>query len=299
MTKHSLGYARALGLLALAALAGCGYTQLRGAQSGAPPADTTGVPMGADSTLPGETYGGMELPVGHPRILNDADWAGRSFLDDLLGVDAPLRFENLRTHPRARDPLPHSEITIRMTVGGPAVSQVWQIRMDQFGWVTAAYWTQGEAGPRLDESLATQRNEFRLARESESALREMLIELFPIGENAEVQHPALQPNYPIDLWPYENPGRIDIDYRVETLTTASPDDWPGGSVSAPLDLVQLLITTWDGVPPRELRAIAYGLAREQPTLIDVAVLAEGLVLAWEVEGYGIPDRLELPLRVGR
>jgi hypothetical protein len=275
----------------LALLAGCGYTQLRHAQAGPTPADTTG----ADSTFLAEPA----LPAGHPRILNDADWAGRSFLDDILGEDAPLRFENLRAHPRARDPLPHAEITFRMTLGGPAVAQVWQIRMDQFGWVTAAYWTQGEAGPRLDESLATKRNEFRLERASESALREMLIQLLPVGEAEDIQSPPTAPRYPIDLWPYEDPGRIDIEYRIETLNAASPDDWPGGRVSAPLDLVQLLITTWDGAPPRDLRRLAVGVARERPTLVDVAVMAEGLVVAWEVEGFEVPDRLELPLRVGR
>jgi hypothetical protein len=245
----------------------------------------------------GSEPGTARLPANHPHILSAEDWSGRSFLDDLVGEDDPLRFENLRRHPRARDPLPHAEITFRITLGGPAIARIWQIHMDQFGWVTAAFWTQGEAGPRLDESLATQRAEFRLARESEAALREMAIQLLPVREGKRVARPDGLRQLPTDLWPYEDPGRIDIEYRIETLTTVSPEEWPGGTLSAPLDLVEMLITTWEDPPPRDLRRLARGLAESWPMMVDVAMLAEALVLAWEVEGHDQQERLDLPLHV--
>jgi len=286
--------------LALAAVlvAGCGYTQLRtpgsgGSASGAPD-DSTAI---ESSTSGNGTLDMSQLPPNHPHILSAEEWDGRSLLDDIVGEDDPLRFENLRRHPAARDPSAHAEITFRITLGGPAIYRIWQIHMDQFGWVKAAYWTQGEAGPQLDETLASQRAEFRLARESESALREMAIQLLPLSDTPRIAKPDRPASLPIELWPYEDPGRIDIEYRVETLTAASPEDWPGGSVSAPLDLVQMLIQTWDGPPPRELRRLARVMAERSPMMIDVAMLAEALVLAWEVEGYDQAERLELPLRV--
>jgi len=291
-------------VLLIALLSGCGYTQLRGPTPapGRPPhapGDTTLAPSDSLAGAGEASEAEIVLPPGHPRITSSEDWVGRSFLDDVVGESDPLRFENLRRHPRARVVSPHAEITFRITLGGPAVAQVWQIRMDEFGWVTAAYWTQGDAGPRLDESLATRRAEFRLARESEAALREMLIQRFPLREHAEIVRPDRLRSVPIDLWPFEDPGRIDIEYRVETLGTVTPEEWPGGSVSAPLDLLELLIGTWDDVPPRDLREMVRRLARERPMLVDVAMLAEALVLAWEVEGYDQRERLDMPLRVGR
>lgn len=287
------GFALVAGLLA-----GCGYTQLRAPGSGAP---VSGAP--GDSTAIGATASGgaaldlSRLPPNHPHILSAEEWAGRSLLDDVVGEDEPLRFENLRRHPAAQDPGAHAEITFRITLGGPAIARIWQIHMDQFGWVKAAFWTQGEAGPRLDESLAAQRAEFRLARESESALREMVIQRLPANRDHRVVKPDRPGSLPIDLWPYEDPGRIDIEYRIETLDAASPETWPGGSVSAPLDLVEVLIRTWDRPPPLDLRRLARTMATRSPLMIDIAMLAEALVLAWEVEGYDQADRLELPLHV--
>jgi hypothetical protein len=281
--------------LAAVLLAGCGYTQLRAPGDGALASGATGdsTAIASDST----TLDLSRLPPNHPRILSAEEWEGRSLLDDIVGEDDPLRFESLRRHPAARDPNAHAEITFRITLGGPAIARIWQIHMDQFGWVKAAYWTQGEAGPRLDESLAAQRAEFRLARESESALREMAIQLLPVNEAPQIAKPDRPLSLPTSLWPYDDPGRIDIEYRIETLTAVSPEDWPGGSVSAPLDLIELLIQTWDAPPPRDLRRLARAMAERSPMMIDVAMLAEALVLAWEVEGYDQADRLELPLHV--
>lgn len=280
--------------LALAAglVAGCGYTQLRAPGSDAPVAAAA-----EDSTVASAPLDPSRLPPNHPHILSAEEWEGRSLLDDIVGEDEPLRFENLRRDPAARGPNEHAEITFRITLGGPAIARIWQIQMDQFGWVKAAYWTQGEAGPRLDENLATQRAEFRLARESESALREMVIQLLPPNQGQRVAKPDRPASLPIELWPYDDPGRIDIEYRIETLTAVDPKDWPGGSVSAPLDLVELLIQTWEDPPPRELRRLARAMAERSPVMIDIALLAEALVLAWEVEGYDQAERLELPLHV--
>jgi len=278
-------------VLAVALVAGCGYTQLRAPGSGAPVAAVE------DSSAASAPLDPSRLPPNHPHILSAEEWEGRSLLDDIVGEDEPLRFENLRRHPSARDPNEHAEITFRITLGGPAIARIWQIRMDQFGWVKAAYWTQGEAGPRLDENLAAQRAEFRLARESESALREMVIQLLPPNRGQRVAKPERPGSLPIELWPFEEPGRIDIEYRIETLTAADPEDWPGGSVSAPLDLVEMLIRTWDSPPPRELRRLARAMAERTPVMIDIALLAEALVLAWEVEGYDQSERLDLPLHV--
>ena len=36
-----------------------------------------------------------------------------------------------------------------------------------------------------------------------------------------------------------------------------------------------------------------------PILIDLALIVEGLILAWEIEGPGADSSLGLPLRVGR
>jgi hypothetical protein len=98
------------------------------------------------------------LPPGHPPVMRSEDWIGRSFLDRILGEDDPLRFENLRQQAAAHVPSHNATITVRITAGGPAVADVWQVRMDEFGWVTAAHWTQGAAGPTLDETTATERS---------------------------------------------------------------------------------------------------------------------------------------------
>jgi len=240
-----------------------------------------------------------DLPPGHPPIDSREDWIGRSLLDDLLAADEPLRFENLRAAPGAAAPGGKSILTLRITAGGPSVADTWQIRMDAFGWVTAAYWAQGSAGPRLDELHATRRAEFRIAPASENALRAMAVLLFPVGERpGRMQPPEASPRIPRHLWPYEEPGRLDIDYRIETLDRADPSAWPGGQASVPLDLVQLLIGTWDDVPPRALRLAARDLAERHPLLMRAALFAEGVILALEVEGPPAQE-LGLPLRVGR
>jgi hypothetical protein len=288
---------RRLALLALLALglAGCGYTRLRAPGPPAAVADTSRT----TGSTPEPDVDPAALPPDHPRILSDAEWEGRSLLDDIVGEDDPLRFENLRRMPQARDALPHADVTFRMQLGGPVVTRIWEIRMDRFGWVTAAHWTQGDVGPRLDASLAARRAEFRPSRESESALREILVQLLPPRERASVRRPERVGGMPFELWPYDDSGVIRIDYRTEVPTAVSVDEWPGGSVEAPLDLVELLIRTWDGPPPPELRRLAHGLARRLPALVDAALLVEALVLTWEIEGFEQRESLELPLGVGR
>ncbi len=284
-----------------AALTGCGYTVLKRAVPAE--SDTTaagpGVILAAEDSSAASEQALRSLPPEHPRILTPEDWIGRSFLDDLVGEDDPLRFENMRQHPFAAGPSEHATLTFRITLGGPALTEIWQIRMDQFGWVTAAYWTQGGAGPVLDETLATRRAQFRLARESETALRAMVLELFPEHTgSAQVRRPDRFGEVPAELWPYEDPGRIEIEYHIETLTAVDPDEWPGGTVSAPLDLTQLLIGTWDSTPPEDLRHAIRRMARERPLLMSISLLAEGVVLAWEVEGRAA-EEIDLPLWVGR
>jgi hypothetical protein len=250
-------------------------------------------------TRAGNGIDAAELPPGHPPIETAEDWLGRSFLDDLLGEDEPMRFENMRAKPGAGAPGGKAIITIRITTGVPALADVWQIRMDTFGWVTAAMWTQGAGGPRLDELLATRRVEFRLDPNSENALRAMAMLLFPPGDRpAHVRLPETFPAIPPEVWPYDNPGILEINYRTETLGLADPEDWPGGGVSVPLDVVQLLIATWDDVPPPELRRVVRDLADRRPLILNAALLAEGLVLALEVEGPA-EQPIELPLRVAR
>ncbi|MCK4412359.1 MAG: hypothetical protein KAY32_02325 [Candidatus Eisenbacteria sp.] len=282
---------------------GCGYTVMQ--KSGADDAP----PHGAHAARPGpgsetqrpEAMPGNDLllPPDHPRILAPEEWVGRSFLDDLLGEDDPLRFENLRRHPHAGAPTHHAIVTFRITVGGPAVADVWQVRMDEFGWVTVTYWMQGAAGPVLDESLATRRAEFRLARESEAALRAMIIELLPQSLDApRLARPEALRDLPIEYWPHGDPGVLEIEYRIETLGRADPEDWPGGRVSAPLDLMQLLIRTWENAPPLWLRRAVRDLAAHRPSLVSMAMVTEAITLAWEVEGYN-DEAVELPLQVGR
>jgi hypothetical protein len=273
---------------ATALLAGCGYTVIRGAPGGA--ADSTQSDRG--------TIDRTQLPPGHPRIELPEDWIGQSFLDRYLGVDEPLRFESMRARPGAGAPSEKAIITCRIVVGGPTLADVWQIRMDTFGWVTAAYWAQGAAGPQLDDLLATRREEFRLEPQSEQALRAMVIRLLPQSDHPGTVQLEAAPRVPRELWPYEDPGTIEIDYRIETLDRADPSTWPGGRVTAPLDITQLLIATWDDVPPLELRRAARTLMEHEPLLVDVALLAEAIALALEVEGSG-GERLDLPLRVGR
>ncbi len=274
---------------AAALLSGCGYTVIRGTPD-AGASDSTQSDRGAIDR--------MQLPPGHPKIDQPEDWIGQSFLDHFLGPDEPLRFESVRARPGAGAPSEKAIITYRIVVGGPTLADVWQIRMDAFGWVTAAYWAQGAAGPQLDELLATRREEFRLEPQSEQALRAMAIQLLPQSDRPGEVHLGTPPRVPRELWPFDDPGTIEIEYRIETLDRADPSTWPGGSVIAPLDITQLLIATWDGVPPLELRRAARELMESQPLLVNVALLAEAIALALEVEGSG-DERLDLPLRVGR
>lgn len=289
----------AISLMALVALPGCGYTVLRdpaAQQSSAAIADTSqAMPDSADTSYAGQ----FNFPPNHPKLIEPGDWNGRSFLDDIVGEDDPVRFENMRRELVAPATLEHATLTLRITAGGPAVRDVWQIRMDEFGWMTAAHWLQAHTGPELDESLAADRVEFRLDRSSEAALRQMMIELLPaVPAPRETVRPKEIHNVPSELWPYDDPGLAEVEYHVETFGTLGPEDWPGGYLSVPLDLIEILIGTWKGAPDPVLHQEVWFLAQDRPLLLDLAIFIEGVVLAWEVEGND-QQRVGLPLRVGR
>lgn len=275
----------ARGLLWFLALttAGCGYTIL-------------------DQPAKGpvvETQEQLVLPPGHPPIDTAEDWAGRSFLDEYVGQFDPLRFEMVRANTTHITPSQHATYTLRITLGTGAVVDIWQIRVNDFGWLTASYWMQGTSEPDLDELHAQRRAEFRLDRKSEEALRTMLLAMMPISQNRPQRiSPSRRQRLPATFWHYDEAGLLELSYRIERMDRLTEEDWPGGMVSAPLDLVQLLIRTWDEPPPPELREYARQMLYEYPMLANIAMLAEGLVLVWEVEGEN-PDEVDLPLKVGR
>jgi hypothetical protein len=298
-TDRALNFAGALfGAILILSPASCGYTVLKHDEPARSPApgQTAEPSPGAEIEGSGEE---LVLPPGHPPILTEEDWIGRSFLDNILGDDEPLRFENLRADPRILMPSDHALITLRVTMGGPAVADIWQLRIDEFGWVTMARWLQGSADPELDEGLAADRVEFRLDRASEAALRAMLIAVMPISQEKPSRVPSTYlRDLPLEFWPHDDPGLIEIDYRIERLDATSPEDWPGGKVLAPVDLIQVLIGTWDDEPPDEILELMRRTIEARPSLIDLGLLIEGLVLAWEVEGERQRE-IDLPLRVGR
>jgi hypothetical protein len=280
-------------LFLLAHLAGCGYTVLQ--QPGNQPGTATEAP----------SDGQPQLPPGHPPIddlvplAEMESWEGRSFLDALVGTTDPLRFENVRGDRTMGLPSQHSKITLRMTIGGPAVSEVWQLRVDEFGWVVAAHWTQAAVGMELDENQTPDRAEFRMARESESALRAMLLATLPVSTEGPRRLPQVHlRDVPIELWSFDESGLLELDYRIETLDGLTAEEWPGGAVTAPLDLIQVLIGTWNSAPPKDLRDLVDQCVTDYPLLVDSAMFVEGMILMWEVEG---PEErpFELPLHVGR
>jgi hypothetical protein len=280
-------------LFLLAHLAGCGYTVLQHP-------DNTPGPASAQPPA-----GPRQLPPGHPPIdelvpfAEMRSWEGHSFLDALVGTNDPLRFENVRGDRSMGLPSQHSQITLRMTMGGPAVSEVWQLRVDEYGWVVVAHWTQASAGVELDENQTPDRAEFRMARESESALRAMLLATLPVSTDTPRQIPQVRlREVPIELWSFDESGLLELTYRIETMDGLTSEDWPGGGVTAPLDLVQVLIGTWDSTPPQDLQDLVSVTAAQQPALTDLAMFVEGLILVWEVEGPA-ERPFELPLRVGR
>lgn len=280
-------------LFLIAHLAGCGYTILEHPQGSPGP------------TAQGGTGTGPQLPPGHPPIdellplEEETSWEGRSFLDALVGEQDPLRFENVRNDKSMRLPSQHSQITLRMTLGGPALSDIWQVRVDEYGWVVVAHWTQAAGDFELDDTQATERAEFRLARESESALRAMLLAMMPIADDRTRSIPEVRlRDVPLELWTFDESGLLELSYRIETLDRVTAEEWPGGKVTAPLVLVQVLLGTWDSPPPADLRDLVQANVTQHPLLVDLAMMVEGLILAWEVEG---PEErtLELPLHVGR
>ncbi|MCK4305947.1 MAG: hypothetical protein KAY24_17040 [Candidatus Eisenbacteria sp.] len=290
--------------------AGCGYTILehpdqggggRAAQSDGIRADVESPEAATpdDSESLARLDQEPALPPGHPPITRPEDWIGRSFLDHLVGEEDPLRFENIRSDRRILATSDHATLTLRVIVGGPAVADIWQLRIDEFGWVTAARWMQGDSGPQLDENLAAERAEFRLAYESEAALRTMLLALMPISQSKtrRIDDVAFR-DIPLEFWPYDDPGMIEFSYRIERMDSIAPEDWPGGQLAVPVDLIQILIGTWDSAPPKEIQQLIWRTVDQQPLLIDIALLIEGIVLAWEVEGER-HAALDLPLWVGR
>ena len=274
-------------LLAGILLSGCGYTVLQNPNR---TADVT-------KEDPAVGISEDELPPGHPPIDEPPDWAGRSFLDEIVGIDEPYRFENVRQLDHLNLPSEKSQLTLRMHVGSSAVADIWQVRVDEFGWVTVSQWIQGATGPELDESLASRRVEFRLDHASEAALRIMILGLLPDMQRART-FPSLN-FHGLDhaMWGYSESGLLTLDYRVEALNRLE-NDWPGGTLKGPLDLIQLLIGTWDSPPAEELQVLIYRVTNDYPSLIPVAMMVEALVLIWEIEGAE-QDRIELPLEVGR
>lgn len=277
------GSARLLLLLLALTVSGCSYTILER------PAER---PVAAEDEE-------LVLPPGHPPIDTAEDWAGRSFLDEYIGQYDPLRFEIVRANTTHITPSRHATYTLRITLGTGAVADIWQIRVNDFGWVTASYWMQGTADPDLDELHAQRRAEFRLDRQSEEALRTMLLAMMPISQNRPQRiSPSRRQRLPAQFWHHDESGLVELTYRIERMDRLTEEDWPGGMVSAPLDLLQLLIRTWDSPPPRELKEYAREVIFQYPMLVNIAMLAEGLVLAWEIEGEGL-EEIDLPLKVGR
>jgi hypothetical protein len=275
-------------LFLLAHLAGCGYTVL---QKPAPPAAHP-------------PAGPRELPPGHPPIdqpvpqYSDEDWEGRSLLDHIVGAGDPLRFENVRGQRGIDMPGQNAYVRLRMSFGGPALTDVWQLRIDENGWVTAARWTQGFAGPQLDEDQAAQRYEFRLDPQSAAALRVMVVAMMPIAPGRTRRIPELElRNLPIDLWAFDESGLLELEYGIETMEALTPSDWPGGQVVAPLNVIEVLIGRWDSTPPLDLQEMVAATVARQPLLVDLAMLVEGVVLAWEVEGPEGGAAIGLPLHV--
>lgn len=268
-------------------LAGCGYTVLE---------DPNRTPE-VTAEPPAAAIEDGDLPPGHPPIDEPPEWAGRSFLDEIVGIEEPYRFENVRRLDHLNLPSEKAQLTLRMHVGSSAVADIWQIRVDEFGWATVSRWMQGATGPKLDEALASRRVEFRLNHASEAALRIMILGLLPDMERART-FPSLNfHGLEHEMWHYSESGLLTLDYRVESLSRIE-EDWPGGNLKGPLDLIQLLIGTWDSPPPEELQALIYRVTQDYPSLVPVAMMVEALVLIWEVEGTE-QDRIELPLEVGR
>jgi len=273
-------------------VAGCGYTVLKDPNQRAGQSTAQG-----ELQRPATHESEPELPPGHPPIDDAEEWVGRSFLDFLVGEDDPYRFENVREMRHIDLPSEHAELTFRLQVGSSAVSDVWQVRVDEFGWMSVARWVQGAGGPEVYETMATRRIELRLDRASEAALRFMIIGLLPNLETPR-RVPDLEfHNLARDMWFHQDTGLMTLDYRIEALDLLR-EDWPGGEVKRRLDLIQILIGTWDRPPPDELVNLVYYWAGEDPALLRIAMLAEALVLAWEVEGED-QEHIDLPLTVGR
>lgn len=273
-------------------IAGCGYTVLKDPNQ---PTPRSNAQEKLQRQAPREPE--SELPAGHPPIDDADEWLGRSFLDFLVGEDDAYRFENVREMRHIDLPNEHAELTFKLQVGSSAVSDVWQIRVDEFGWMSVARWVQGAGGPEVDETMATRRIELRLDRASEAALRFMVIGLLPNLETR--RHVPDLEFYDLarDMWHHQDTGLMTLDYRIEALDRLR-EDWPGGEVKRRLDLIQILIGTWDRPPPDELVNLVYHWAGQDPALLRIAMLAEALVLAWEVEGED-QEHIELPLKVGR
>ena len=252
--------------------------------------------------------GNLELPPGHRPIdeifEEQESWAGRSILDEMVGEGEPIRFENLRRNTKIMLPSEHAEFTLRIVLGSSAYNDIWQIRVDEFGWVVGAHWVQTDVGPELDESNATRREEFRIDSGSEAALRAMVIALLPIDEfkgrsrtERIVSAPHLQ-NLPDEIWPHLDPGLIEISYSIEELGNPIPQEWPSGKLSVPAEIIQLLICTWETPPPYELQDLVWAAVDREPILLDLALVVEAMVLAWQVESE-MSDSIQLPLWVLR
>ena len=103
---------------------------------------------------------------------------------------------------------------------------------------------------------------------------------------------------PEQIWGNNEPGMIEFSYQLRQTGMTDKSEWPGGTITLPADIVQLLIGTWSDPPPPELVKAVFAEVEHEPMLLNIALLVEGIVLAWEVEGEE-EDAISLPLRVLR
>ncbi len=241
----------------------------------------------------------IKLPPGHPPIDNLDRWIGRSMLDEFIGEDEPLRFENLRVNKQILFPAENGLFELTIKIGSRSVYDCWHLTIDDFGWFVGARWQQGDAGPQLDDFNASERAEFRLDRDSEAALHTMVIALLPVDDPRDVRIALPERlNLPEHIWAHNGSGIIEFSYQLKQTGMIDKSEWPGGTITLPADIIQLLIGTWSDPPPPELVKAVFTEVERKPMLIDIALLVEGIILAWEVEGEE-EDVISLPLRVLR
>ena len=280
-------------VISLGLSSGC-YTQLQHAKKSPPAAGQI-----ADDLSTTESQETPDLPPGHPPIDNLDRWVGQSMLDEFIGADEPLRFENLRVNKQILLPAENGLFEVTIKIGESILYDCWHLTIDDFGWMVGAYWMQSGTGPQLDDGTASKRSEFRLDRDSEAALHTMVVALLPTDNPEDKLIPLpLWPDLPDKIWEYNDAGVIEFSYQLKLMGMVDKSEWPGGTIIVPAIVIQLLIGTWTDPPPPELVNMVFEEVERHPVLIDIALLIEGIILAWEVEGDQ-KDTINLPLRVLR